>query len=103
MPQFDYESGWQLHLRTAKGEILTGEEEAMYQVGNAYLNAEEINSSGDEWFALRSLRIQIEHLNQIHSGLVERSVQLDAEIAIVEETFQQLTGQALTVNSYATR
>ena len=103
MGKFDYETWWRLHLRTAKGETLTPEEQALYQAGNDYLDGEEANLIKGEWSSLYTLRTQIDQLQQRHADLLQHSNQLDTEIAALEENIQQLTGQPLIVSSHAAR
>lgn len=103
MGKFDYETWWQLHLRTAKGETLTPEEQALYQAGNEHLDNEEANVAKSEWSSLYTLRAQIDQLQQKHAELLHRSSELDAEIALLEENIQQLTGQSFMMSSHAAR
>jgi hypothetical protein len=91
MSTFDYATWWRLHLRTAKGETFTPEEQALYQAGNDYLDGEEANLIKGEWSSLYTLRTQVDQLQQKHSDLLHRSSELDAEIALLEENIQHVT------------
>lgn len=103
MKQFNHEAWWQLHLRVAKGETLSSEEQALYKAGNDYLDGEEANLIKGEWSSLYMLRAQIDQLQQKHADLLQYSNQLDTEIATLEENIQQLTGQPLMMSSHAAR
>src|SRR5581483_11328875 len=81
----------QLHLRVARGETLTAEEQAAYDAGIQELDREE-KIEGDI-ARLRQLRASLAQLEVENTRLREERQQLDAQIAAVEARLSQETRQ----------
>ncbi len=86
MTDFNYERWWELHVRNAKGEALTVEEQAEYDAGQVILDGEEPIIDSDTVTRLRVLRSTIGRAVERHTELVSRSEELDQKIAALEGT-----------------
>ena len=84
MSDFDYEHWWGLHLRNAKGEVLTGPEKAEYVAGLAIVEGEEPIIDSDIAARLRALRATVGRAVERHAELVSRSQALGQKIAALE-------------------
>ena len=69
MPDFDYEAWWSLHLRVAKGEALSAQEEQAYQAGLGHLDSQTEALEGDTILYLRTLRAAISRAADQHATL----------------------------------
>jgi hypothetical protein len=96
VPEFNYEQWWSLHLRVARGESLSTQEEQAYQLGLSHLDGETESVEGDTILYLRTLRSAIGRASNQHATLSARSAELDTKIAALESRYQRLTGQALS-------
>ncbi|HZO91706.1 MAG TPA: hypothetical protein VFB38_25515 [Chthonomonadaceae bacterium] len=82
MDEQAYKAWWSLHLRKARGETLTPEEQAVYEAGREQLYAEErLNGSIEE---LRRLRAEIKAMEEEHSQLLERRHEMQERAASLE-------------------
>lgn len=89
---------WQaLHLRFAKGETLTPEEQAVYEAGAQELDAEE-NLDGDIE-ELRRMKQVIASLEAEHTQLAAQKARLDAEIMVLEAKLDPRTRELLGVGN----
>lgn len=101
MNELDFQTWWQLHLRVARGEALPEAEAILYRAGTESLDREET-----EYLQLaslqnlRQLRKQIQLLTQRLGQLTARNEQLSRKIATLEQTYQQLTGLSLLVDTH---
>ncbi len=103
MNEIEYRRWWQLHLRVAKGETLSPQEQIVYQAGIRLLDQEEENLlSAGNLALLRRLRSQVQALSQLHTKLASQSEQLNERIAFLEQAYKQLTGYELALDSHAT-
>lgn len=98
---FNYDRWWSLHLRMAKGETLTEQEENEYRLGQQLLDGQPELPDNDTLLHLRTLRTAINRTSVLHADLTNRSAELDRKIAVLEAVYQGLTGYALNVESYA--
>lgn len=96
MSDFDYEQWWSLHLRMARGERLSVQEEQVYQKGLSHLDSQTEPVEGDTIRYLRTLRSAITRASSDHEDLTVRSAELDTKIAALESRYQRVTGQALS-------
>ncbi len=96
MAEFDYERWWSLHLRMAKGENLSEQEQVEYDLGQQLLDEQPELSNLDTLDHLRTLRSAIDRATSLHAGLTARSAELDKKIAGLEVTYQRLTGYNLS-------
>ena len=101
MADFNYDRWWSLHLRMAKGETLTEQEENEYWLGQQLLDRQPELPDSDTLLHLRTLRTAINRTSVLHADLTNRSAELDRKIAALEAVYQGLTGYALSVESYA--
>lgn len=102
MAQVDYEQWWQYHMRAARGETLTIEEQAIYRAGIDALDREEAEQLQLASLKnLRQLRTQIQQLTQSLEQFTARHEQLNRKIAELEQTYQRLTGYSLVTDSHA--
>ena len=95
-----YERWWQLHLRVARGETLSAQEQTAYQAGLDRFDREEACFEPEGLAELRTLRAQIEQRDAVHTQLSERSAQLDRHIAALEQVYQQLMGYELAMDTH---
>ena len=101
MSNLEYERWWSLHLRVAKGETLSRQEEREYATGLDQLDNESVATDGETVSYLRTLRAAISRASKLHKELTTRSADLDRKIAALEANYQRLTGQALDWEPYA--
>jgi hypothetical protein len=101
MSDFDYERWWLLHLRVAKGEILSDLERHKYLQGEHLLDGALETIDADTLTYLRTLRAAIKRADDLQSSLSAQSAKLDAEIAALEVNYQRLTGNTLTTEYHA--
>lgn len=95
MLDLNYEQWWSLHLRVAKGESLTAEEDQAYQMGLSQLDSEQPSFEGETILYLRTLRAAIGRASSRHAEMTTWSTELDTKIAALESRYQRLTGQTL--------
>ncbi len=86
---------WDLHLRKARGEALSENEQALYEAEIARHDQEMPLRGGLE--ALKTLRATVVSLAQENAALRERVAQLEAEVRAVEQTLNQQTREFLGV------
>jgi hypothetical protein len=101
LTESEYQQWWQYHIRVARGESLNEEEQVIYCTGIDALDHEEVEqlqlaSLKD----LRQLRSKVQRLTQNLGQLTTRSEQLSHKIAILEQTYQQLTGYSLLMDAH---
>lgn len=101
MSNLEYERLWSLHLRVAKGETLSPQEEREYAIGLSELDSETAATDGKTVTYLRTLRAAINRAVSLHTELTVHSADLDQKIAVLEANYQRLTGQALDWEPYA--
>jgi hypothetical protein len=95
MDEATYEVWWPLHNRAAKGESLTLEERAFYEMWLKRLHEEEkIDSNLEE---ARAIRESIETLATERKQLEERRRQLQERAALLEAALSKQSKQALGV------
>jgi hypothetical protein len=70
---------WNLHLRVVRGENLSAEEQARYEVGRADLEAEEVLNV--DLNALREVRSVLTELDRQRAELEQRRRARESEIA----------------------
>src|SRR5262245_52884193 len=92
-----YKKWSELHLRVARGETLTAEEQATYNAGIQELDHEE-KIEGDI-VRLRQLRSSLAQLEVENAHLREERLQLDAQIAAIEARLSQETRQELGIGA----
>ena len=80
MTDFDYERWWELHLRNAKKEVLSAQEQAEYTTGLAFLDSQDTTVDSDLLNRLRLLRIGIRRASEVRTELRARSEELDRQI-----------------------
>ncbi|MBI3960502.1 MAG: hypothetical protein HY328_16955 [Chloroflexi bacterium] len=95
MTDFNYERWWELHVRSAKGEALTVEDQTEYNAGQAILDSQDTIVDSDIFTRLRILRSTIQRAAHRHAELSAYSEELDQKIAVLESNYQRLTGQSL--------
>lgn len=101
MTQMDYQQWWQYHIRAARGETLTMEEEAIYRAGIDALDREEAEQMQLASLQnLRQLRAQIQQLTQNLGQFTAQHEQLNRKIADLEQTYQRLTGYSLLMDAH---
>jgi hypothetical protein len=87
---------WELHLRKARGEALSEQEQQLY---DAELARQERDASPlhVDLASLRSLRDQVTSLARTNADLRGRVAELEQEIGHVEQSLSQKTREALGV------
>jgi hypothetical protein len=101
MDEKTYARWWEYHIRAVKGETLTAEEQAEYEVGLTALDQEEKEQfQANDLTALRQSRAKIEQLQADHARLMAEHERLDKRIALLERNYQTLTGYPLLTESY---
>lgn len=95
MDETTYQQWWSLHLRVARGESLTAEEQAVYQEGLRCLHQEE--SVNGDIATLRQVRATVAALEAKHAHLHARRDKLEAEITVLEAALSDRTRQLLAV------
>lgn len=102
MTEAEYQQWWQLHIRTARGELLNETDQKSYRAGVDKLDREEAaNVQFGALANLRQLRQQVQLLTQNLAQLTAQNELLAQRIAVLEQTYQQLTGYALLVDTHA--
>ncbi|HLJ55332.1 MAG TPA: hypothetical protein VKT77_09840 [Chthonomonadaceae bacterium] len=86
MDEAIYREWWPLHVRHARGETLTAEEQAAYELGRDQLYTDEnLAGSGDEEQRLRSriadMERQLDQLLEEYRTLKARSEGLEARLS----------------------
>lgn len=94
MDQAAYERWWQLHVRVARGEPLTDEDQHIYEAGR--LEIEKAENFGGLAFA-KQAREEIVALDAERVRLEQRRKQLDSEIAALESCLSDPARQFLGV------
>ncbi|HXG09934.1 MAG TPA: hypothetical protein VNK04_09110 [Gemmataceae bacterium] len=82
MDQTTYQRWWALHLRVARGERLTAEEQAIYDAGCSEFDREELSKFN--LTALKRAREALAALKTEEAHLREQSERLEAEITRLE-------------------
>ncbi len=87
---------WSLHLRVARGEPLSPEEQQSYSDALTRFDAEErLQLTSTTHQQVLSQRARIESLEGLHAHLIAESKALDSKIEELEVAYQQLTGYVL--------
>jgi uncharacterized protein YlxW (UPF0749 family) len=94
MDQTTYQQWWQLHLRVARGDFLSPDEQSSYQAGRRELEREERLVETKE---ARETREHLAALEAEHADLEKRRQQLNAEIGRLESQLEDHTRQYLGV------
>ena len=89
-----YQQWWQLHLRVARGDSLSPDEQASYHAGRRGLEREERLPETEQ---ARQAREHLAALEAEHADLERRRQQLDAEIGRLEAQLDDPTRQYLGV------
>ena len=95
MDEQAYRAWWPLHLRAAKGETLSPEEQARYLEGKRILHEEEALEGS--LIRLRQTREEIKALEAEREKLQERRRQLREKVAVLEAALSDKAKQALGV------
>ncbi|MCB0160633.1 MAG: hypothetical protein KDD83_21020 [Caldilineaceae bacterium] len=101
MSDLDYERWWALHLRVAKNEPLSQGEQADYEAGLRQFEETSAAPDAPTLSYLRALRASITRAATHQAELAVRSRELDREIARLESSYQQMTGETLDVEPHA--
>ena len=94
MDQTTYRQWWQLHLRVARGDSLSPDEQSSYYAGHRELEREERLLETEQ---ARQTREHLAALEAEHADLERRRQQLDAEIRRLESQLEDHTRQYLGV------
>lgn len=97
MDETTYQRWWPLHLRTARGEILSDEERSFYENELSRLYQDEQIQLQVAPSRNLQLRERIEALEAERTRLEAKRKQLDEEIAALEAALNQKTRQLLGV------
>jgi predicted nuclease with TOPRIM domain len=89
-----YQQWWQIHVRVARGELLSPEEEILYEAGRQELEKDEQQR---EMNSVRELREKLSAMEREHGQLDERRQQLHREIAALEQQLPQHTQLVLGI------
>jgi predicted nucleic acid-binding Zn-ribbon protein len=89
-----YQRWWQLHLRLARGQSLSADEQSAYDAGRRALEQDELLRETAE---ARQLRAQLAALESEHGELQRRRAQLEGEIAELEARLSEQTREFLGV------
>ena len=104
MTDSEYQQWWQLHMRISRNKTLNAEEQVLYRAGADELEREEVAQLQLAPLTnLRQLRNQVQLLTQGLTQLMTRSEHLNRRITDLEQTYQQLTGYPLLMDTHATR
>lgn len=95
MDEQAYRTWWPLHLRAAKGEMLSAEEQAIYVEGKRRLHEEEALEGS--LLRLRQTREEIKALEAERERLQERRRQLRERVTVLESAMSEKAKQALGV------
>ena len=94
MDQTTYQPWWQLHLRVARGDSLSPDEQSSYHAGRRELEREERLLETEQ---AKQAREHLAALEAEHADLERRRQQLDAEIGRLESQLEDHTRQYLGV------
>ena len=97
MDEQAYGTWWPLHLRVARGEMLSAEEQALYVEGKRCLHEEEALEGS--LIRLRQTRKEIRTLEAERERLQERRRQLRERVTVLESALNEKTKQALGVGN----
>lgn len=92
MDQTTFQRWWEIHLQVARGLSLSPEEKTLYEAGRQELEKEEPLREVQK---AREVRGQLRALEGESTQLERRRLQLDREIAALEEKLQEQTRQLL--------
>jgi hypothetical protein len=95
MDDATYKRWWPLHIRAARGETLSVEEQAVYEAGRQQMVAEETIDGG--LAGLRQAREKMLELKAEYQRMRHRYEQLEAEIATLEAQLDAPTKELLGV------
>jgi len=95
MDQATYEKWWPLHIKSARQEPLTAEEQAFYETGRKELESEEVIHTDFE--ELRRIRDAVKASETELEELREQSKQLKARIAALEASLPRRTKELLGI------
>lgn len=87
---------WELHVRKARGETLSDEEQRLYDAEVARQDGEAVPLKSDLG-SLRNLREQARALAQANPELRDRLAELDREIRSAERSLSRETRAALGI------
>lgn len=99
MDERSYRAWWPLHLRVAKGETLSADEQTAYEAGLQQLDAEEAEAfrPDKEIVDLRELREQVFAADAEHQRLSKQYETMRSEMARLEALLDERTRQALGI------
>lgn len=97
MDEKQYQSWWQLHLRSALGETLTAEEDRVYRAGLAELEAEEQAERMPDSAAARVLQTRVKELTTRTVELAQQENLLRQQAAQLEARYLAVTGERLSL------
>jgi hypothetical protein len=95
MDEQSYRKWWPLHLRAAKGEKLSAEEQALYDEGKRRLHEEEALEGS--LVHLRQTREEIKTLEREREQLQKRRLQLQERVAALEAALSEKAKRAIGV------
>jgi hypothetical protein len=95
MDETTYRRWWPLHIRTAKGEILNAEEQAVYEAGRQRMYAKETINGG--LAGIRQARERMLELKAEYHRMRRRYEQLAAELVTLEAQLDAPTKELLGV------
>ncbi len=95
MEEKEYQIWWPLHLRVAKGEVLSEDERRIYETNLAALESEELAAFGRSSTDWREWQQRWRELNQRHQQLAQLESSLRRQSAQLEEQYLALTGEPL--------
>ena len=98
MDEATYKAWLPLHERASRKEVLTSEEQAVYEAGCAEMDAGETFAA--TLSELRAARERADLLEAKHTAALERYRALQAEIAALESQFSEPTRRALGIGSH---
>lgn len=101
MPDIDYACWWLLHLRVAKKEILSEQEQLEYRAGLSYFDSQAELPTPHTNIYLRTLRAAIDRASAFHAELSAQSAKLDRKIGSLEAFYHQATGHKLNPETRA--
>jgi hypothetical protein len=78
MIDFDYDRWWLFHLRVARKEILSDQEQIEYLAGLSHLDSQADLPAPQTNLYLRTLRAAIERASMLHAELTAKSTELVA-------------------------
>jgi hypothetical protein len=101
MEKQDYSVWWPLHLRRAKGETLSADEQALYEAGVQQLDAEEAETfrRDEELDQLREIRRRVLFADAEHQRLSQQYEKMRAEMTRLEALLDERTRQALGIGN----